>query len=391
MILHIDLSQTIETLEEVGKRANIVEADQVLDGLLSNHYDTQKIRQLQSEINIFKERLNKDSFFLKLFAQTYNKQFQSDNYMFCDTVHSLYKKIRSSLRNSMIIYRKLAKRKNARGGIINGEIHNPSAMRRSAIGNGTTYPFFYNREEWGMEADALCESIEDFFSQLKQLVRMCLDLLKEEAFIRDNSFIVTKIYTDSFNEVKKQLESIVLYNINRQISSMDFLTQKRIDCNNEYEFAKEWFHKCNENSFNTHVYNYCIWQNNNKGVTPEEKELFGLDVKKIENIRYIIQHFDNLNPEGQRGKLDAKYVAVLLLYSIGTDSKKEKNFADYFNKIYANHGQFHTVGVSAVNNAKNNMNEKEKEEIMDSINALINRKTSTETNETNLTLIKKIN
>ena len=82
-------------------------------------------------------------------------------------------------------------------------------------------------------------------------------------------------------------------------------------------------------------------------------------------------------------------MAVLLLYSIGTDSKKEKKFVDYFNKIYANHGQFHTVGVSAVNNAKNNMNEKEKEEIMDSINALINRKTSTETNETNLKLIKK--
>ena len=40
MILHIDLSQTIETLEEVGKRANNVEADQVLDGILLNHYDT---------------------------------------------------------------------------------------------------------------------------------------------------------------------------------------------------------------------------------------------------------------------------------------------------------------------------------------------------------------
>lgn len=391
MILHIDLSQTIETLEEVGKRANIVEADQVLDGLLSNHYDTQKIRQLQSEINIFKERLNKDSFFLKLFAQTYNKQFQSDNYMFCDTVHCLYTKIRSSLRNSMIIYRKLAKRKNARGGIINGEIHNPSAMRRSAIGNGTTYSFIYNREEWGMEADALCESIEDFFSQLKQLVLMCLDLLKEEAFIRENSFIVTKIYEDSFNEAKKHMEGIILENIDRQSSSMDLLTKKRIEYNDDSKFAKEWFHKCNGNKFNTHVHNFCIWANNNNGITQEEKDIFGLDVEKIENIRYIILNFDNLNPEGHRGKLDAKYIAVLMLDSIGTDSKKEKKFVEYFNKLYATHGKLHTVGVSAVNYAKNNLNEKDKEEIMDSINALINRKTSLETNENSLKLIKNIN
>lgn len=80
-----------------------------------------------------------------------------------------------------------------------------------------------------------------------------------------------------------------------------------------------------------------------------------------------------------------------MLDSIGTDSKKEKKFVEYFNKLYATHGKLHTVGVSAVNYAKNNLNEKDKEEIMDSINALINRKTSLETNENSLKLIKNIN
>ena len=391
MILHIDLSETIETLEEVSSRANLVEADQVLDGLLINHYDTQKIRQLQSEINSFKERLKKDSFCLQLFAQTYNKQFQSDNFQFCNTVKCLYEKIKGTLKNSMIIYRKLAKRKNTRAGIINGEIHNPLTMRRSAIGNGTTYPFIYNREEWGIEANALCESIEEFFSQLKQLVHICLDLLKEEDFIRNNPFIVTKIYNDSFNEAKKGLESIILDNIDRQISSIDLLTQNRIDCKDESEFAKKWFHKCNEDSFNIHVYNYILWKNFNNCITQEEKDLFGLDVKKIVDIRYTIQHFDNLNPEGQSGKLNAKYVAALMLNSIGTNSKKEKSFVEYFNRLYVNHGKFKIVRVSAVNNAKNNMNERDKKEIMDSIIALINCKTRIETNETDLKLIKNIN
>ena len=80
-----------------------------------------------------------------------------------------------------------------------------------------------------------------------------------------------------------------------------------------------------------------------------------------------------------------------MLDSIGTDSKKEKKFVEYFNKLYATYGKLHTVGVSAVNYAKNNLNEKDKEEIMDSINALINRKTSLETNENSLKLIKNIN
>ena len=48
MIIRIDLSETIETLQEVGKRAKSVEADQVLDGILVNNYDKKKIRLLQS-------------------------------------------------------------------------------------------------------------------------------------------------------------------------------------------------------------------------------------------------------------------------------------------------------------------------------------------------------
>ena len=385
MIIRIDLSETIETLQEVGKRAKSVEADQVLDGILVNNYDTEKIRLLQSEVNIYTEKLKMDVYFIDLFAKTYNKQFPTDDNKFCDMVRNIYRQIKISLTNSMVIYKKLAKRRNRRAGIINGEIHNPLSMRCSAIGNGSTYAFCYKREEWGIEVDALCESIENFFSQLNELVYMCIELIREEEMLRRNPIIVCKIYEDSFKKVSQAMNGIILDYYNNNMSYIDKLTAGRIRSNDNSEFATKWYHKCNESEFNTHVINYSIWLKNNNGVSKEENDLFGLDVEKIERIRYIIQHFDETNPEGHTGKLSAEYIAALMIDSLGVDSKKEKKFLEYFKKQYKD-GKFTVVGISAVNSAKNNLSDERREEVMDIIYSSLNYKSSPNTPKTLKTL-----
>ena len=113
------------------------------------------------------------------------------------------------------------------------------------------------------------------------------------------------------------------------------------------------FHKFNNDSFQIHVVTELM--NREQDMNEEENLLWPQDKDKVEKIRLIISHFDELEPEGQHGKLSGAAVAAFMLWcGIGRADYKCKMFVeDYFNKEYK--GKYKTVNVNTINTAKGNI------------------------------------
>lgn len=113
------------------------------------------------------------------------------------------------------------------------------------------------------------------------------------------------------------------------------------------------FHNLDTNQFKQHVLYTELNDARKNGLTCVENSLWGNDYDKARQARLVVEHFDELEPEGQKGKLSGFAVAAFMTkFGIGCSDKKLKTFVeDYFNVIYK--GKYKTIKTNTVDDAKN--------------------------------------
>ena len=179
---------------------------------------------------------------------------------------------------------------------------------------------------------------------------LCHAVIWEEEQIRKSPERCLKIYHDCFNQIVDNTKYMIrLFRKNSSTTELDEIGEKMKSAKSLQKFICDGYHNYNTTSFNIHVVTKVL--NDEQDATPVETLLWQQDFQMIKKARCVIAHFDELEPEGQKGKLYGPTVTAFMLWTgVGLSDSKRKMFVEeYFNKEYK--GKYKTVKVGAVNSA----------------------------------------
>ena len=120
------------------------------------------------------------------------------------------------------------------------------------------------------------------------------------------------------------------------------------------EFLKNEYHNVPKKEFKKYVFLEAMRKGRNDGLTEEETYLFRDDREKVRMVRKAIEHFDEMNVEGQQGKLDSTSIVYFLKWC-AVEKDKEKRLYQYFCDNYK--GKYKLLVWSAVSKQRKDQKE----------------------------------
>ena len=120
------------------------------------------------------------------------------------------------------------------------------------------------------------------------------------------------------------------------------------------EFLKKEYHNVPRQEFKQYVWLEAVRQGHNDVLTEEETYLFHDNHERVRQVRWAIEHFDELDVEGQQGKLDST-ILVYFLKWCGVGQTKEKRLYQYFCDTYM--GRYSLLVWSAVSKERKDQRE----------------------------------
>lgn len=288
------------------------------------------------------------------FSQTFNNQFVTRNNHYFNSAHQLLRKIHSGVTQMKHIYKQFTPNSNAAvPASVQPNYTPPSIYERSALGIAPYTRPIFGLDVYSPEIQRLCTDMERFFEVLRDSLLVCLEVMRQEEYIRRNARHCKELYHDFKDEnylrIKKHIHSIRL-----QSSEFSPDNNPAIDlrqcCATEEEFAQKAFHDQEFDDVCSLAVKELVEEEQRGIYTSEELQLFAEDREKILAVRYIISHFDEyLDPNPRRKNVPADYVACLMGWC-EIPIKKNLAFVRYFADTYTKaNGQYKPPSNSAVN------------------------------------------
>ena len=231
----------------------------------------------------------------------------------------------------------------------------PSIYERSSLGMAPYTRPMFGLDIYSPEVQRLCMDMARFFEVLRDSLLVCLEVMRQEEYIRRNAQHCKELYHDFKDEnylrIRKHIHSIKL-----NTSEFDPYNNPAIDlrqsCSTEEEFAQRGFHALEWEDACTLSVKELVEEEQRGIFSVEELLLFNQDSQKIITIRYIISHFDDFLPHNpKRKKVPATYVACLMAWC-DIPLQRNRAFVNYFADTYEQNGQYKAPSNSAVNQAK---------------------------------------
>lgn len=331
----------------------IFEKDAVLSGVLECKMDMNEVTKLILYVREKHCILLRERKVLEEFAETFNDQFATDHNNCFSTAERLFRQMKKTLQGTTKVYLKFCKKINRH---IPGKYSvKVSALDYSCIGNRSYTRFF---ESMGVDwvdgpVKELCDILELFFFDLRKSIVLCMGVMRDERILKQSPERLDRIY-------RKCCESM----ISSQQFAIGLLKERGIEIEedkmsiyirqNPYEdFLKTWFHAINIKEFDHHRYYQLQQKAKQLGYEPIEIQLWGYD-EKIPVYRYIIDHFDELDPKGNKVKNSDQYGLSSQKLGWFVEWCKPSVVGIFINEYLKNryHGQYHIPAENTVSTAR---------------------------------------
>lgn len=312
-----------------------------------------EILEITELVKEFKSKLSREHLALARFAATFNKMYATDNNKCFASAEKLFNKIRSTISGSKRLYKKFCRTVRKRVPI-NSPVQN-SVFKRSELVRDCYTGQIFGIDTYDDCVDKLYMALEEFFHELIKCLALCHMVLLEEADIENNPDRKMAIYWNSYKEMLNNSRLMVrALKESRNLPDVYMLEKN----NSRNEFINSNFHKIDTMQFQNHVVSSELEKDDD--MANEEKILFGAGNREFAyKVRFVIQHFDEIECNAHKGKHHDKHsaacVASLMLWcniGYGGDDK-ETLFVEYFNETY--NGSYPPVKANAVNVAKNKL------------------------------------
>ena len=346
---HID--KTEEQLSELRDVYSSNDVDRFIDGLESGRINNEEkvveftnfIRLSDGLTRLEFTRLKQlqDEGFIEKFATNYNKRYS--------TCHILMDKMSSSISRGIQMLEKLCEKTRSR---------RKTKQKRKVIDSSKMGKSPYNVSLWGLEyhkesVHTLYNEILDYKTHLGECIDLCLYIIEQVAYIKNHPEVAYETHQNSRRKVLLNNRSVI-----RRFVEMDAEMENELmeqveawmqEKKSMEEISAQLYHTLDEDEYNDWIVSEEVMAARRQGLTNQERALWGDDKMQVMRCRTAYSHIDELNPEGQKGHVGGKFLALLHKWSKVQPSRGVEYWLTYFTDFYkTNGGQLTPVKLGAV-------------------------------------------
>lgn len=386
---HIDKTEEeLRKLREVYEQDNV---DRFIDGLEAGRISsesqvinfTNKIRESDGLTRLELSRLEAIKVgFIEAYATNFNKRFS--------TTHLLMNRMRSGISRGMKMLESFCEKKRKRKG---SSTKKRKVVPSSKMGKGNYRPSLYGMNYYIESVKILYNEIVNYMNDLTKCIDLCLYMTDQVKAVRADPAWAEEIYDkchkDTVVNHRSVIKRFISLNVDMENGIMERMKEWERQKKSMKELKAKLYHTMDENEWNDLCISEEVMIARSQGVTNEERALWGDNMSQIIRVRTVIDHLDELFPEGAK-YVDGKFLARLYQWCNIVPSHGLRYWYAYFYKHYMIHGKLKPRGENAIKMAKgkiasldSDVDKKEKEEFSQKMEALLKKYLVEPSEETN--------
>ena len=299
-------------------------------GIQSRNFSEYKIQQL---ICIVRERQNmsrRELLRLSEIALTYNKLWATDDNNCFRDAEKLFRKIRSTLKGTKIIYKKFTPicRKRATDRDFHSSVFVKSTLAYAECGRD-----LYGLDSYSDNVSTLYAEMGAFFANVIAVLLICHRELEKEASISADAELCLKLLNDQCKTIVDDMKDVIGM-VSKEKAEQDELLKKSKKTGSLKAFAQQGFHKYNIESITRYATSRAVENGNAYGLDDVEAIYFAQHPEKGKKAKEIMANFDTFAEKGRGGKMDTTAIAEFICWTELGLAKGYSYFATTYNGCY---------------------------------------------------------
>lgn len=299
--------QIIDVIKNYEKEGEV----RFLDGIQRRGFDEFKIQQL---ICIVRERLNmtrRELLRLSEIALTYNKLWATDNNGCFRDADKLFRKIRSTLKGTKIIYKKFTPicRKS-----VPGRDFHPSVFTKSTLAYAECGRDMYRLESYPDSVTTLYAEMGAYFTNVVAVLVICHQELTKEAMIGNDADLCLQLLNEQCKNIVTDMKGVLDLVTEEQASQNELLQQSKKKGSLK-DFAQQGWHKYDIASITRYATSRAVESGAQDGLDGLESVYFANDHAKGRKAREIMMNFDQYAYKGRGDMMDSTPIAEFVCWT----------------------------------------------------------------------------
>jgi hypothetical protein len=299
--------QILEVIKNYEKDGEV----RFIAGIQGRHFSEYKIQQL---ICIVRERLNmtrRELLRLSEIALTYNKLWATDNNNCFRDSEKLFRKIRSTLKGTKIIYKRFTPicRKS-----IPGRDFRPSVFVKSTLAYAECGRDLYGLESYPDSVTTLYAEMGAYFTNVIAVLVICHQELSKEAMISKDAELCLQLLNEQCKTIVGEMKDVIGM-LSKEKAGQNELLKKSKKTGSLKTFAKEGFHKYNIESITRYATSRAVENGVAYGLDDIESLYFADNPEKGRKAKDIMTRFDTYAVKGRGKKMDTTPIAEFVCWT----------------------------------------------------------------------------
>lgn len=299
--------QILEVIKNYEKDGEV----RFIAGIQGRYFSEYKIQQL---ICIVRERLNmtrRELLRLSEIALTYNKLWATDNNNCFRDSEKLFRKIRSTLKGTKIIYKRFTPicRKN-----IPDNGFRPSVFVKSTLAYAECGRDLYGLESYPDSVATLYAEMGAFFANVIAVLVICHQELAKEAMISKDAELCLQLLNEQCKTIVGDMKDVIGM-LSKEKAEQNELLKKSKKTGSLKTFAQEGFHKYNIESITRYATSRAVESGAEFGLDDIESLYFVNNPNKGRQAKEVMACFDNYADKGRGSKMDTTAIAEFVCWT----------------------------------------------------------------------------
>ena len=318
--------QILEVIKNYEKDGEV----RFIAGIQSRNFSEYKIQQL---ICIVRERLNmsrRELLRLSEIALTYNKLWATDNNNCFHDAEKLFRKIRSTLKGTKIIYKKFTPicMKNAPD-----KDFRPSVFVKSTLAYAECGRDLYGLESYPDSVSTLYAEMGAFFTNVIAVLVICHQELTKEAMISKDADLCLQLLNEQCITIVGDMKDVIGM-LSKDTAEQNELLKKSKKIGSLKTFAQEGFHKYNIESVTRYATSRAVENGAAFGLDDIESLYFANNHEKGRKAKEIMSSFDTYAEKGRGKMMDTTAIAEFVCWTELGIAKGYSYFASTYKGNY---------------------------------------------------------
>lgn len=350
---YTDIEPTLENLHEI---IGICETftkeggDRLMCAMGMRKWDIEEIERLTVYIVQSRQKMETELNRLRKYKDEFNDMFATDHNDYYNSVASLLRHIRSHTSPLKNLLKKTCNNKHPNKKTCQRYNIKPKSVRKESILAVKTYQrplYSIDDPTTPTQVSALFHELKVFFTDEKECMEICVNVLNEEEEIRKDpvksKYVLDKYRRKAFEKLRGQIMLIS----DDMIDTLKEITPAYQCFKNsatDEAFAQKKFHKANV----TEMDHFCLIElavaKQKNQLENDELANWGNNPTCVKRIKYVIKHFDELLPSDFNHKMMGKFQYYFCKWALPGNIS---NATKYFIKHYT--GKWKVSKYAAVN------------------------------------------